>query len=58
LLNIQQQVFTDNKISVYLHHHRALKGLNARKPSEVRAAIAGDIEDAAKIISQRLKSSA
>lgn len=57
LLNIQQQVFTDDKITVYLHHHRALRGLKARKPSEVRAAIAGDIEEAAKIISQRLRSS-
>lgn len=57
LLNIQQQVFTDDKITVYLHHHRALKGLKARRPADVRAAIAGDIEDAAKIISQRLRPS-
>lgn len=56
LLNIQQQVFSHDKIAVYLHHHRALKGLKTRKPAEVRAAIAGDIGDAAKIISQRLES--
>jgi DNA-binding GntR family transcriptional regulator len=54
LLNLQQQVFAEQKISVYVHHHRALAGLKAKKPSEARAAIVGDIEDAAKIIGARL----
>lgn len=54
LLNLQQQVFAAEKISVYVHHHRALEGLKKKKPAEVRAAIIGDIEDAAKIIGARL----
>jgi DNA-binding GntR family transcriptional regulator len=54
LLNLQQQVFAAEKISVYVHHHRALEGLKKKKPAEVRAAIVGDIEDAAKIIGARL----
>ena len=54
LLNIQQEIFTKQKISVYVHHHRALEGLAKRKPKDVRAAIVGDIEDAAKIIGARL----
>jgi len=54
LLNLQQQVFAAQKISFYIHHHRALDGLKKKKPAEVRAAIVGDIEDAAKIIAARL----
>ena len=54
LLNLQQQVFAAEKISVYVHHHRALEGLKKKKSAEVRAAIVGDIEDAAKIIGARL----
>jgi DNA-binding GntR family transcriptional regulator len=54
LLNLQQQVFAEQKISVYVHHHRALAGLIAKNPGEVRAAIVADIEDAAKIIGARL----
>jgi DNA-binding GntR family transcriptional regulator len=54
LLNLQQQVFAAEKISVYVHHHRALEGLKKKRPAEVRAAIVGDIEDAAKIIGARL----
>jgi DNA-binding GntR family transcriptional regulator len=54
LLNLQQQVFAAEKISVYVHHHRALEGLRKKKPAEVSAAIVGDIEDAAKIIGARL----
>src|SRR5262249_19078332 len=45
LLNLQQQVFAAQKISFYVHHHRALDGLKKKKPAEVRAAIVGDIED-------------
>jgi DNA-binding GntR family transcriptional regulator len=54
LLNLQQQVFAEKKITVYVHHHRALAGLKTKKSDEVRAAIVGDIEDAAKIIGARL----
>jgi DNA-binding GntR family transcriptional regulator len=54
LLNLQQQVFAEKKISVYVQHHRALAGLKTKNPDEVRAAIVGDIEDAAKIIGARL----
>ena len=54
LLNLQQQVFAAKKHPVYVQHHRALEAIKAKKPAEVRDAIVGDIEDAAKIISAAL----
>ena len=50
LLNIQQRAISKDRINVYVHHHRALKGLRKRNAQHVRAAIVGDLEDAAKII--------
>ena len=54
LLHLQQRVFARKASAVYVHHHRALEAMKAGKPTEVRAAIAGDIEDAARIISAAL----
>ncbi len=54
LLNLQQRDFAQKKLSVYVHHHRALKALKAGKPLQVRDAIIGDIEDAAKTIGAAL----
>jgi DNA-binding GntR family transcriptional regulator len=54
LLHLQQRVFAARKSSVYVRHHQALQAIEARKPTQVRDAIAGDIEDAAKIISAAL----
>lgn len=54
LLNLQQQVFKAQKMSVYVHHHRALKALRNNSPSDAGAAIVSDIEDAARIIADRL----
>jgi len=50
LLHLQQRVFAAKKSPVYIHHHRALDAIKARKPSQARDAIVSDIEDAAKII--------
>ena len=54
LLNLQQRDFAQHNVSVYVHHHRALKALKAKKPEQVREAIIGDIEDAAKTIGAAL----
>ena len=54
LLNLQQREFAQKKLSVYVHHHRALKALKSQKPQQVRDAIIGDIEDAAKTIGAAL----
>jgi DNA-binding GntR family transcriptional regulator len=50
LLNIQQQTFVRERINVYVQHQKALRALKRRNPAHVRAAIVGDIEDAARII--------
>ena len=54
LLNLQQREFAQHNVSVYVHHHHALKALKAKKPEHVREAIIGDIEDAAKTIGAAL----
>ena len=54
LLHLQQRVFAEKKSPIYVRHHQALRALKANKPSQVRDAIVGDIEDAAKIISAAL----
>ena len=54
LLNLQQRDFAQRKLSVYVHHHRALKALKAQKPLQVRDAIIDDITDAAKTIGAAL----
>jgi DNA-binding GntR family transcriptional regulator len=54
LLHLQQRVFAEKKSPIYVRHHRALQAIKANKPTQVRDAIVGDIEDAAKIISAAL----
>ena len=54
LLHLQQRVFAEKKSPVYVRHHQVLRGIKSNKPTEVRKAIVGDIEDAAKIISAAL----
>lgn len=54
LLHLQQRVFAEKKSPIYVRHHQALRALKANRPSQVRSAIVGDIEDAAKIISAAL----
>jgi len=54
LLHLQQRVFAEKKSPVYVRHHAALRAIKANKPKQVREAIVGDIEDAAKIISAAL----
>ena len=50
LLHLQQRVFAEKKSPVYVQHHDALRAIKGNKPKQVREAIVGDIEDAAKII--------
>jgi DNA-binding GntR family transcriptional regulator len=54
LLNLQQQAFKAEKITVYVHHHRVLRALKNKTPADAGAAIVSDIEDAAQIITDRL----
>lgn len=54
LLHLQQRVFAEKKSPIYVRHHQVLRAIKADRPTQVRDAIVGDIEDAAKIISAAL----
>jgi DNA-binding GntR family transcriptional regulator len=54
LLTIQQGKFVSEESFPQLHHRRLLKALKERDSAQARAAVIGDIEDAAKIIAASL----